>query len=150
MLEDENLCFAARRSPGWLIRRAAQLVVPRAESVFTNHHLTLSQWISLRLIREDVVETSAGLARQLGYNSGAVTRLIDQLEERGLLKRERSTDDRRVVNLELTNAGIAAVHEMTPKMNAFMRDTLRDFSAEETEALITLLAKLIDRLEATD
>jgi len=148
--KDDDLCFAATRSPGYLIRRAAQLVVPHAEAVFKDQELTLSQWIALKFMYQGVADTSVSLSHLLGHNSGATTRLIDQLEERGLLTRTRRTDDRRVVNIELTKAGIAGVQKMTPKMSALWKSLLADFTDGETAMLISLLARLVDRLERTE
>lgn len=149
-LRDDDLCFAATRSPGYLIRRAAQLIVPHAEAVFKDQELTLSQWIALKLMYQGVADTSVSLSNVLGHNSGATTRLIDQLEERGLLTRARRKDDRRIVNLELTEAGIAGVKKMTPKMSALWKSLLVDFTDAETDMLISLLARLVDRLERTE
>lgn len=150
MAVDLERCFTARRSPGYLIRRAAHLVVPRAEAVFAGQDLSLSQWIALKLIHDDVADTSATLSRRMGYNSGATTRLIDQIEQRGLLTRCRRTDDRRVVNLELTAAGVAAVGVMTPKMALFWNDLLAGFDGGEVDMLIALLTRLVERLEADE
>jgi DNA-binding MarR family transcriptional regulator len=50
-------------------------------------------------------DTVAGLARDLEIDPGAMTRSLDRLEAKGLVRRERSTQDRRVVRLVLTGEG---------------------------------------------
>lgn len=146
----DRLCFTARQSPGYLLRRAQQLIGPRAEMIFAGRDLTLTQWITLKLIRDGLATTSAELSRQIGHNSGATTRMIDQIEERGLVARHRSSTDRRIVTLELTPAGLDAVQEVGPSMIGLWSQLLEDFSNDEVDMLIALLGRLVDRLESED
>jgi DNA-binding MarR family transcriptional regulator len=146
----DRLCFTTRQSPGYLVRRAQQLIGPRAEMIFADRDLTLTQWITLKLIRDSVATTSAELSRQIGHNSGATTRMIDQIEKRGLVARHRSSTDRRVVTLELTPTGLNAVNEVGPSMIGLWSRLLEDFSNEEVDMLIALLGRLVDRLESED
>ncbi|CAN5119364.1 MarR family transcriptional regulator [soil metagenome] len=143
----DSFCIATRRSPGYLIRRLHQLLLPRAEAVFADEHLTLSQWIALKLIRDGIADTSVALARALGHNSGATTRLIDHVEQRGWVTRHRRSDDRRVVTLELTQAGAAAVATKGPQMQALWAGLLADFTDAEVATLISLMGRLVDRME---
>lgn len=147
VIAPDGLCFTTRRSPGYLLRRAAQLLVPIAEKRFVDEDLTLSQWIAIKLVRDGIADTSAGLSKLLGHNSGATTRMIDQMEARGLMTRCRRSDDRRVVTLELTPAGLAAANDAAPRMAELWSALLEDFTAEEVETMVSLLARLVERLE---
>lgn len=140
-------CFTARRSLGFLMRRGYQLLLPRAEAVFAGRELTLAQWIALKIIGEGEATTPSRIAGLLGHSSGATTRMLDQLEERGLLTRVRQSDDRRVVNLALTDEGRKAVREMVPGMAALWDDVLQDLSEQEVDTLLTLMGCVVDRLE---
>src|SRR5580693_5507711 len=108
--------FTARGSLGFLVRRAQKLMSQEAEQVFAGRELTLSQWIVLELIDEGLVITPGDAARLLGHNTGATTRLIDQLEGQGLLTRRRESGDRRLVSLVLRKAG----HSMAKAWNVEM------------------------------
>jgi DNA-binding MarR family transcriptional regulator len=141
-------CFSTKTSPGYLIRRASQLMVPLAERYFEGQDLSLSQWISLKMIRDGIAPTIGELARYLGHSSGATTRLVDQLEERGLITRNRSNEDRRVVALEITPAGLEATRNMGVRMMEMWDQLFADFEQDEAEMLIVLLSKLVARLEA--
>src|ERR1700735_5294949 len=66
---------------------------------------------------------AADLAREYGIDASTVTRLIDRLEARGLLNRVRSEEDRRVVNLEVTDRGMA-IAERIPDIFTSVLDTL--------------------------
>jgi len=142
-------CFTARRSLGFLLRRGYQLLLPRAEAVFSGREMTLAQWIALKVIGEGELTTSSKIANFLGHSSGATTRMIDQLEHGGLLTRDRLSDDRRVVNLALTSEGRKAVYEMVPGMGVLWDDVLQDLNEQEVDQLLNLLGRVVDRLEQT-
>jgi len=68
--------------------------------------------------------------------------------ERGLVKRERSKSDRRVVHLKLTPQGQSVARMHIPPIVDFWNRVTREFSAQEITQLISLMSRLIDRLEA--
>ena len=140
--------FQAQRSLGYLIKRLNSLIGPRAEALFADSDFTFSQWVVLKAVRDGVADTCAEIARHLDHDTGATTRLVDQLEERGYLRRRRSTEDRRVVHLEITPAGKALTKSLTLRLLEFWNEVLQDFSAEDAEQLITLLTRLMTRIEA--
>jgi DNA-binding MarR family transcriptional regulator len=140
--------FEARRSLGYLIRRLHNLVVPRAEALFADADFTFSQWVVLVAVRDGIADTCGEIARHMDHDTGAITRLVDQLEERGFLVRRRSTSDRRVVHLEITPAGRTLAKSLMPRLVEFWNTVLEGFSAEEASQLIALLTRLMTRLEA--
>jgi DNA-binding MarR family transcriptional regulator len=142
--------FTANRSIGFLLRRAHKLMSQQAEQLFEGRDLTLSQWIVLKLINEGRAATPGEAARLLGHNTGATTRLLDQLESQGLLDRRRETCDRRLVTLVLTPAGKSVAKAWECEMARFFDELLADFSPAEVEALIGLMGRLVERLEARD
>jgi DNA-binding MarR family transcriptional regulator len=142
--------YVAQRSLGYMLRHIVKMIEPRAEAMFADEALSFTQWIALRLVYDRIVDNSAGIARVLCHNSGAVTRLVDQLEARGLLARERDCGDRRIVRLATTPAGIAALESSTPRMIVMWNELLDNFSQNEIETLLSLLGRLMARLEADE
>lgn len=140
--------FQARRSLGYLIKRLNNLIVPRAEAMFADADFTFSQWVVLVAVRDGIADTCAEIARHMDHDTGATTRLVDQLEERGYLSRRRSTSDRRVVHLEITPAGKALAKSLMPRLIDFWNEVLEGFSSEEAVQLISLLTRLMTRIEA--
>ncbi|HEY8948389.1 MAG TPA: MarR family transcriptional regulator [Rhizomicrobium sp.] len=140
--------FHCRQSMGYLTRRVQNLTTPHAEAIFADQDLSFTQWISLMGLREGVAETSADLARHLNHDAGAVTRMVDELEKRGLLRRERSKEDRRVVKLILTPQGKAVARMHVPPIVDFWNRVTNEFSAAEIKQLLDLMTRLIARLEA--
>lgn len=142
--------FIARRSLGFLLRRSFKLMNQQAEHRFAGRDLTLSQWIVLKMMDEGVANTAGEAARLLGHNTGATTRLVDQLEAHGLVERRRGAEDRRVVSLVLTPAGKSKVKTWEVDMQRFFDELLAGFSPDEVTMLVDLLSRLVERLEARD
>jgi DNA-binding MarR family transcriptional regulator len=139
--------FEARRSIGYLVRRLHNLIVPRAEALFADADFTFSQWVVLMAVRDGIANTCGEIARHMDHDTGATTRLVDQLEERGFLARRRSTTDRRVVHLEITPAGKALATSLMPRLVGFWNEVLEGFSPQEASQMISLLTRLLARIE---
>jgi MarR family 2-MHQ and catechol resistance regulon transcriptional repressor len=86
------------------------------------------------------------IARRLLVSRGTVTWLVDALEKRGLVQRERQPSSRRTVLVAVTEAGSAIVTEATPIMVQCNLDVTADLSIEEQDLLVDLLAWMHHRL----
>ncbi|CAG0945259.1 Transcriptional regulator SlyA [Gammaproteobacteria bacterium] len=133
---------------GYLLRRAYKLSMARAEAAFAASEVTFTQWIVLALVHSGTATTGADLSRNIGHSSGAMTRLIDQLEQRGLLGRLRDGSDRRVTRLAITAAGRRTVTDLAERVASLWNEVLEDFDREEILRLITTLNRLVAHLEA--
>ncbi|TZG25915.1 MarR family winged helix-turn-helix transcriptional regulator [Sphingomonas montanisoli] len=138
--------FVPERSIGYLVHRLKKLGTARAETLFADQDINLSQWIAMFHIRYRMAITAAEISKCLGHNSGAVTRMLDQLDERGLILRTRDQADRRVVKLEMTEAGQTMLSRLTPVMMDLWNEHLSIFTRDEAETLITLLQRLLGTL----
>ena len=85
----------------------------------------------------------AELAREFGIDASAVTRRIDLLEARGLLRRVRSAEDRRVVRLALTPEGEAMAAHMPAIFASVVDKQLSGFTPEETGFLKSMLRRVL-------
>lgn len=119
------------------------------ENIFRGHGLTFTQWAVLMLLRDGLARTGAELSKDLAHDSGALTRVLDQLEQRGLIGRCRSCQDRRVVELQLTDKGRATAEELIPTVAGSYNAALANFTREEGETLIRLLTKLVAGMSAS-
>jgi DNA-binding MarR family transcriptional regulator len=140
--------YTVRGSVGYLIRRARNLMTVRVETAFNKHEVTFVQWIILMQLRDGLASTSAEIARDMCHDSGALTRVIDQLEQRGLIARRRSQLDRRTIELMLTDAGLATVNALVPMVVGLLNDALADFTQDEAQTFTRLLNKFIDGITA--
>ena len=140
--------YCAEESVGYLMKRIMLSVVYQADRRLEAHGLTSAQWGPLLRLRNAGRSTVAELARWLQVDAGAMTRLLDRLEKKGLCKRVRSTEDRRVVMVELTPEGEAAVAEVPAVLSEVMNAHLAGFSKTEWQALKTYLQRILETGDA--
>lgn len=139
--------YVPRDSVGYLVRRLYLILSARIESSFAGHGFTLMQWSVLMHLRDGLARTASDIASTFQHDSGALTRVIDHLESRGLLQRKRSSRDRRVVELELTREGRKVVADLLPTVVAEMNAALAPLSRSEFEMLRGLLVRIMDHLQ---
>ena len=108
------------------------------------HDLTDAQWKPLWMLKLGRATNAIELAREMGIDAGAVTRMLDRLEAKGLLARVRSEADRRVVHLRLTPAGEAVAKKVPFVLASVNNDFLRGFSEPEWKQLRKLLVRMAD------
>jgi DNA-binding MarR family transcriptional regulator len=138
---------AASRSPGRLLRRLDKIMSTYVESKFDGFDLSFQQWIALKVVRDGVVGNAGELATELGITTGATTRMIDLLESRNLLTRDRSAEDRRVVRLAILPAGREAILNLQDHVVSTWNEVLADFTQAEAETLVALLIRLLAAAE---
>jgi DNA-binding PadR family transcriptional regulator len=90
----------------------------------------------------------AELARECQLDTGAMTRLLDRLEAKGLCRRVRSWPIARVVNIELTDEGRAAAEEVPHVLSRVQNEHLAGFTNEEWAQLKSYLRRILDNAQA--
>jgi DNA-binding MarR family transcriptional regulator len=141
--------YKAKSSIGYLIKRAQSLMWDVMEPVLEVQGFTFVQYQILAWLRDGIAVNPKDLCAQFRHNSGALTRVIDQLAERGLLERSRRDRDRRKVELELTPAGREVVERLIPLVVGKLNLALADFSSAEVQEFTRLLLKLNGTLLST-
>jgi DNA-binding MarR family transcriptional regulator len=138
--------FHLQDSLGYLVKRTQRLMHDRIEAVFASQGITFQQWVVLMHLRDGLATTTAGLCAEIRHDSGAMTRLIDQLEDRGFIERQRQETDRRVVDLALTPAGRKMVESLIPLAVDTLNSALTGFTKTEVQQMQGLLRRLITRV----
>ena len=141
--------YKAQTSVGYLIKRAHSMMLDVLEQVFAEQGISYIQYVILTWLRDGIAVNPRDICVQFRHDSGALTRVIDQLAERGLLERARRDRDRRKVELRLTEAGRKTVERLVPLVVEKLNLTLADFSGVEVKELLRLLVKLNTRLQLT-
>ena len=108
--------------------------------------LTYTQYISMMVLWEEGRVSVRDLGKKLHLDSGTLTPLLKKLESRGYLKRERSTQDERVVIACITEEG-RKLKRAAAKIPQAMASELSAFPEDEAEELYRLLYKLMDILQ---
>jgi DNA-binding MarR family transcriptional regulator len=129
------ICRQVKLVGSSLVRRVDQHMQPL--------ELTGMQWEPVLMLWLKRADTVAGLARvsQMGFAS--MSRMLDRLEEKDLLRRERSESDRRVVHLHLTAKGRKVANKIWPIVVEGMHVHLDGFKKEELVQLSGLLARML-------
>lgn len=87
------------------------------------------------------------LSQRLEVNQGVATRMVDRLLEKGLLERQRSSDDRRVVMVSASEKGTKITLRLEEENQDMMKELLQPVSREEREVLLALVKGIEQRLE---
>jgi DNA-binding MarR family transcriptional regulator len=134
--------YTMRNSVGYLMRVATNRLLPQMETLFEDQELSFSQWTALVALHSGIT-TAGDLAHNICHDAGSLTRLVDEMVKRGLVTRNRSETDRRVVTLALTRRGDDLVEQLAPRMMNFWNGLLAGFSHAEVDTLINLLTRLL-------
>jgi len=139
--------YRAQTNIGYLMKRAHSMLVDLVEPVLEAHGLNFVQYAILMILRDGAPLNPTTICRLYRHDSGALTRVIDQLTESGLVERVRHDRDRRKVELQLTTAGCKKIEELLPAIVAILNETLGNFSATDLQELTRLLIKLNEHLQ---
>jgi DNA-binding MarR family transcriptional regulator len=131
-------------SIGYLMKRIIATVADAVDHELAPTGLTSAQWVPLLKVYLGEASTVAELARHCTLDAGAMTRTLDRLEAKGLVKRVRSSEDRRVVNLELTDEGRATAQKIPAALCRVQNAHLRGFTEEEWKLLKGMLRRILD------
>jgi DNA-binding MarR family transcriptional regulator len=105
-------------------------------------HLTLPQLAVLRSLRDAGPQLAGRLAETVGLSAASATRLLDRLEERGLVRRQRDRDDRRCVEIQLTAQGRHVIGAVPVLRDSPLRRAVEAMSDPEQRALAAALRRL--------
>jgi DNA-binding MarR family transcriptional regulator len=144
--------YPAEQSVGYLLNKVLSSILSQADGRLAAYKITYAQWVPLfKLLKEDGC-TPIAMSRDLSVDPAALTRSLNRLEAKGLVRRERSTQDRRVVHLWLTEEGRAMAGHVPGVLADVLNAHLAGFSQDEWQMLLQLLTRMLangDALKAT-
>jgi DNA-binding MarR family transcriptional regulator len=114
------------------------------------YSITAAQLNCLLAIYENGPLPPSQIARHMLVNSSTVTGVIDRLELKGLVARQRNSADRRVINIQLTNDGKEMAKAAPPPIQQRVIDGLQQMPAYELNQIILSLTKLSKMLDFQD
>jgi DNA-binding MarR family transcriptional regulator len=129
---------------GPLIGRVRSVALAELDDELQPFGLTGMQFVIFKQLADGAAQTAADLCRLVHYDTGSMTRLLDRLEEKGWIRRERSKDDRRVVRLQLTSAGREALPRLQDSAALVVQRMLTGFNAAEVRDLRGFLSRMIE------
>lgn len=132
---------------GMLLGRTNVLKDRVLDKYLEPYGVTSSQFKVLIIIAQFCADTPAELCRSLTLDSGSMTRMLDRLEQKGLLSRSRSVEDRRQVRLLLTEDG-TRLASLLPDIGAqAMNELFNCLDGAEVKALEHILTKVLRSAE---
>ena len=147
--------YQPRKGVGHLLSRVRTEMLDALDQAFSvdeelaKLELSAAQFIVIAtLALTEVPKSASELCRGISYDAGAMTRMIDRLESKGLIHRNRRPDDRRVVYVELTGEGQRAFPRMRVISMSVMNRFLRGFSQVEARQLEDFLHRMLENSEA--
>jgi len=130
-------------SIGFLLKRTGNLLAATIDRQLAPFDITHAQLgIFLKLLHGSGI-TAADLAREWMTDTGAMTRMLDRLEEKGFIQRTRSSADRRVVEVTLTTKGKQLADKMTQVVVDTLNHHLRGFTETEIAQFKDFLRRMI-------
>jgi len=127
-----------------LINRVRVEMIDALDRELSAYDITAPQLIVLAYVASKEADSAAALCKSISYDPGAMTRMIDRLQEKGLIRRTPNPGDRRATNLELTAAGRALYPQLLAAKETVQTQFLRGFSKEEVRSLEKLLNRLLE------
>jgi DNA-binding MarR family transcriptional regulator len=111
------------------------------DELFGRYDLTAQQYNALRLLASEHPNTSRtlDLAGRLVSRAPDITRLLDRLEQRGLIQRDRPADNRRTVRVGITDAGRTLLHDLREPLRVCHDRQLGHMSKKNLQTLADLL-----------
>ena len=134
-------------SIGFLVKRCGVLLSQVAERRFDALPVSFTSWQVLMALTQQPHLSATKLSEQLGHDMGALTRVVDELERQGFVRRERSSTDRRAVEIAITAAGRRQAQAGKRLIVELLNLLLEPYSKQETDMLIALLQRMLQHLQ---
>ena len=144
--------YEPRRGVGHLLHRVRTEMLAAvdremaADEQLVAMEVTSAQFIVLAALSMGEMKSASDLCKHISYDAGAMTRMIDRLEEKGLLRRSRCPNDRRLVNLELTEKGSLALPQMRRVAMRVLNRFLTGFTKAEARQLEGFLVRMLENV----
>lgn len=137
----------ANNSVGFLIKRCGIVMTQIAERRFQSQPISFTEWLVLIWLTTRPHASPTELSTHIGHDMGALTRVVDELERAGLVRRDRSDHDRRAVEIAITPEGRRVALAGKRLMLESLNELLGPFSKAEVDTLISLLQRLLLRMQ---
>ena len=125
------------------INRVRIELIDALDRELSKFDISAPQLIVLASVANKEADSASALCKSISYDPGAMTRMIDRLQEKGLIRRTPNLEDRRATNLELTAAGRALYPQLLAAKETVQAQFLRGFSENEVHVLDGLLNRML-------
>src|SRR5579859_5000612 len=131
------------------LRRIMRAMDVHSRQLAVSHGLTGPQMLCLREIATRGSLTTGALALAVALSPATLTGILDRLEVRGLVSRERRPEDKRRVLVSLTALGRQMSHELPSPLQDRFSERMTELSADEQAAIRAALASVARMMDST-
>lgn len=132
------------------LRRIIQAVDIHSRKLAGVHKITTPQLVTLLWIVESGSSTASDIAKQIHLSNSTVVGILDRLESKGLVVRERSTHDRRLVHVRATSAGEHLARSAPSPLQDVFANALHQLPEQEQRTIAESLERIVDLMAARD
>jgi MarR family transcriptional regulator, multiple antibiotic resistance protein MarR len=136
--------YDPKRSIGGLLGRVRIEIGAALDAELAPLDITAAQFAILKSIAHEEAGSASGLCKDISYDPGAMTRMLDRLERRRLVRRVAHPNDRRASNLELTAEGKAVYPKLRASAMKVLNRLLSGFTQKEAGQLERLLQRMLE------
>ena len=136
--------YDPKRSIGGLLGRVRIEISTALDVELAPLDITAAQFAILMSIALGESDSACALCKGISYDPGAMTRMLDRLERRGLMRRVAHPNDRRRSNLELTAEGNAVYPKLRASAIKVLNRFLRGFTQKEARQLEGYLQRMLE------
>ena len=126
------------------IRQIIRAVAVGSRQLAAKRQITGPQLMCLIAVVEEGSATATGIAKQVHLSASTVVGILDRLESKGLVRRQRGRQDRRVVHISATDVGRQVVASTPFPLQHAVNATLREFPEPEQARIAGWLERLVD------
>lgn len=125
-----------------VLMKAAKSVEQNIKKDIRNYGIATSEFAVLEALYHKGKLTVQQISNAVLINSGSITYVIDKLEDKNFIERKHCKEDRRVVHIEITNAGKEFMDDIFPKHQKTIEEIFEDISTDEKQLIIDILKRV--------
>ena len=130
------------------LRRITRSIALHSRQLSACSNITAPQLVCLIAVIERGPLTATAISREIHVSASTVVGILDRLEDKGLIRRERGREDRRIVFITATDAGIAVAKETPSPLQKKLSDALNALPEIEQVTMTMSLERIVDLMES--
>ena len=140
--------YDLRNAFPYLMARVRTALVAEVEAALAPFGIKAAEYLVLVALANEMADTATTVCSVMAHDPGAMTRKIDVLEDKGLVRRVRNPEDRRAIKLELTDEGKAVYPEVLAAAIGVINRFLDGFTKPEVRELEDMLKRMLANADA--
>jgi|SRR5690625_127316 len=125
-----------------VLMKSAKSIEQRIKKDIQTYGIATSEFTVLEALYHKGKQTVQQISNAVLINSGSITYVIDKLEGKNFIERKHSTEDRRAVHIQITDAGMQFMDEVFPKHQKVIEEIFEDINIEERKLIIDILKRV--------